>query len=206
MLRFSCAASFALECVPAFREQCPETELLTQRCHTPKAKEDLILGRSDIGVLLTADLQHSALEYLPLWTSELMLAVPENHEPLLEDELAAGDYHRIADDNFILTHAPSFGRDAEEHVLRHMGIQPKIICEVEENISRCYMLNKCIGNAFVPSHVLQPDDHFHTYSLQPPYRFHIVAAYPKSITLSEPMKCLIRLLLNHFEQNWQSIR
>ena len=63
------------------------------------------------------------------------------------------------------------------------------------------MLNKGLGNAFVPSHTLRKDNTFSTYSLNPPLTFYIVAAYPKNITLSEPMKQMIRLLLSHFDQD-----
>lgn len=62
-LRFACATSSAIECIPTFRKACSDIELLIQRCNTPKAKEDLIMGRADLGVLLTSSLQHTALEY-----------------------------------------------------------------------------------------------------------------------------------------------
>ena len=81
-----------------------------------------------------------------------------------------------------------------------MQIQPNIICEIEDDVSRRYMLNKGLGNAFVPSRLPHPEDTFHTYSLNPPLTFYIVAAYQKSISLSEPMKALIRLLLTEYDQ------
>lgn len=198
-LRFACATSSAIECIPAFREAYPDLELIIQRCNTPKAKEDLIMGRADLGVLLTSNLQHTALEYLPLWTGELLLAVPEGHPELSQEDITAGRFDGIRDDYFILTRAPSYGRDSEEQALHMMRLQPHIICEVEDNISRRYMLNKGLGNAFVPSSSRHEDDTFRTYSLNPPLTFYIVAAYPKSITLSEPMKQMIRILLTHFD-------
>ncbi len=75
-LRFGCATSQALECIPAFRQQYPDIELITQRCDTPTAKESLIMGRMDIAVLLTSSLQHSTLEYLPLSRAEVDLSRP----------------------------------------------------------------------------------------------------------------------------------
>ena len=198
-LRFACATSSALECIPAFREAYPDIELLIQRCNTPKAKEDLIMGRADLGVLLTSNLQHSVLEYLPLWTGELLLAIPEHHPELSQEDITAGNFDGIRNDYFILTRSPSYGRDTEEQALRMMNVQPHVICEVEDNISRCYMLNKGLGNAFVPSDSPHEGDTFRTYSLNPPLTFYIVAAYPKTITLSDPMKYMIRLLLTHFD-------
>ncbi len=200
-LRFACATSAALECIPSFHAACPDTELVIQRCSTPTAKEDLIMGRADLGVLLTSSLQHSILEYLPLWTGEMLLAVPQNHAPISQEEITNRNFEGLKDDYFILTHKNSYARDTEEQALRMMGFQPHVICEVEDNISRCYMLNKGLGNAFIPSHSLREDNTFSTYSLNPPLTFYIAAAYPKTITLSEPMKQMIRLQLGYFDQD-----
>ena len=199
-LRFTCASSSALECIPAFRKDYPEIELMVRRSNSLTAKEDLIMGHADLGILLTSSLQHSVLEYIPLWTGELLLAIPEGHPVLLPEDIERGDYSALQNDYFVLTHAPSFVRNAEDQALRNMQIQPNIICEIEDDVSRRYMLNKGLGNAFVPSRVPHPEDTFHTYSLNPPLTFYIVAAYQKSISLSEPMKALIRLLLTEYNQ------
>lgn len=199
-LRFACAASSALECIPAFRKDYPEIELMVRRSNSLTAKEDLIMGHADLGVLLTSSLQHSVLEYIPLWTGELLLAVPDGHPTLLAEDIEKGDYSAIQNDYFVLTHAPSFVRNAEDQALRNMQIQPNILCEIEDDVSRRYMLNKGLGNAFIPSHLSHPEDTFYTYSLNPPLTFYIVAAYQKSINLSEPMKQLIRLLLTEYDQ------
>ena len=199
-LRFACAASSALECIPAFRKHHPEIELMVRRSNSLTAKEDLIMGHADLGVLLTSSLQHSVLEYIPLWTGELLLAVPDGHPTLLAEDIEKGDYSAIQNDYFVLTHAPSFVRNAEDQALCNMQIQPNILCEIEDDVSRRYMLNKGLGNAFIPSHLSHPEDTFYTYSLNPPLTFYIVAAYQKSINLSEPMKQLIRLLLTEYDQ------
>lgn len=199
-LRFTCASSSALECIPAFRKDHPEIELMVRRSNSLTAKEDLIMGHADLGILLTSSLQHSVLEYIPLWTGELLLAIPDGHPALLPEDIERGDYSALQNDYFVLTHAPSFVRSAEDQALRNMQIQPNIICEIEDDVSRRYMLNKGLGNAFVPSRVPHPEDTFHTYSLNPPLTFYIVAAYQKSISLSEPMKALIRLLLTEYDQ------
>ncbi len=199
-IRFACATASALECIPEFRRLCPDTEVYSKRCNSPVAKEDLIMGRADLGILLTSSLQHSVLEYLPLWTGELLLAIPNGHPELKPEDIHENNFSSLKNDFFVLTHAPSFARDTEEQALRTMQLQPNVICEVEDNISRRYMLNKGLGNAFVPSNSHHSEDTFHTYSLNPPLSFYIVAAYPKTTALSEAMKQMIRLLLTHFDQ------
>ena len=49
------------------------------------------MGRADLGVLLTSSLQHTALEYLPLWTGELLLAVPEGHSEFSQKDINSGN-------------------------------------------------------------------------------------------------------------------
>ncbi|HBP24515.1 MAG TPA: hypothetical protein DD632_03580 [Oribacterium sp.] len=199
-LRFACASSSAMEIIPAFRKSNPEIELIVRRSNTPSAKEDLIMGRADLGVILTSSLQHSVLEYLPLWTGELLLAVPDGHSTIASEDFSHGDYTALQDDYFVLTRAPSFVRNAENQALRSMQLQPNVICEIEDDVSRRYMLNNGIGNAFVPSRAPHSEDTYHTYSLNPPLTFYVVAAYQKSIILSEPMKQLIRLLLTQYDE------
>ena len=141
-LRFTCASSSALECIPAFRKEHPEIELMVRRSNSLTAKEDLIIGHADLGILLTSSLQHSVLEYIPLWTGELLLAIPDGHPELLPEDIERGDYSALQNDYFVLTHAPSFVRNTEEQALRNMQIQPNIICEIEDDVSRRYMLNQ----------------------------------------------------------------
>lgn len=198
LLRFGCATSLALECIPAFRKKYPDIELITQRCNTPAAKEALITGRMDIAVLLTSSLQHSTLEYLPLSEGELLLAIPDKHPVLAEAQPFPAHYDALRDDYFILSPAPSYSRDMEEQALRIMGIRPQVLCEINDNVSRRYMLNRKLGNGFLPSYTLHEEDTFHTFSMQPALTFHMVAAYSKTITLSEPMKYMLKLLLSIF--------
>ncbi len=200
-LRFGCATSLAMECIPAFREKYPHIELITRRCNTPLAKEALVMGRMDIAVLLTQSLEHSTLEYLPLSKNELLLSLPENHPALSShrDFQNPEDYEMLCDDYFILSPAPSQSRDMEEQALRQMSIRPRVLCELDNNVSRRYMLNRGLGNGFLPNYTIQKEDTFRTFSLQQPISFFVVAAYPKTITLSEPMKYMLKLLVSIFD-------
>lgn len=199
LLRFGCATSLALECVPAFREKYPDIELTTQRCTTPAAKEALIMGQMDIAVLLTPALQHSTLEYLPLSKGELLLAVPENHPAFINENPFQEDYEALKNDYFILSPAPSYARDMEAAALRTMKITPPILCEISDNVSRRYMLNRKLGNGFLPSYTPREEDTFRTFPLQPSLSFFVVVAYSKTIKLSEPMKYMLHLLLSIFD-------
>ena len=199
-LRFGCAVVTAMECIPEFRELYPDIELVTQRCTTPVAKESLIMGHMDIAVLLTTSLEHSVLEYLPLSTGELVLAIPEHHPFVVGPDGFRDGYSALKDDYFILSPPPSLSRDMEEEALKQMQIQPRILCEINDNVSRRYMLNRGLGNGFLPDYTLRKEDTFRTYSLNPKLSFYVVAAYPRTIILSEPMKYMLRLLLTLFDK------
>ena len=190
VIRFGCATSHALEAVPQFRAEYPDIVLSTKRCNTPTAKEDLIMGRMDMAVLLTPTLQHGVLEYLPLSSSQAFLAVPAQHPGV-----GAG----LEEDYFILSPPGSYSRELEDKALKSLGIRPRILCEIADNETKRYMLHKNLGNAFLPEYSIQKEDTFVTFPLDPPLSFYIVAAYPKSIVLSEPMKCLLKTLLTVFD-------
>ena len=87
----------------------------------------------------------------------------------------------------------------EEQALKLMNIRPRILCEINDNVSRRYMLNKGLGNGFLPSYSIRPEDTFFTWSFQPNLSFYVVAACRKNTVLSEPMKSLLKLLLSHFQ-------
>lgn len=201
VLRFGCATSTALECVPEFRAAFPDIDLVTRRCNTTQAKEDLIMGRMDIAVLLTNSLQHTALEFFPLSEGEFLLSVPEHHPALPEAGTSELHPEALRDDYFILSPAPSFSRDVEDSALKSLGIQPRILCEINDNVSRRYMLNRGLGCGFLPDYTLRQEDTFHTFSLHPKQTFYVAAAYSRSATLSEPMKGLLKLLLNLFDKH-----
>ncbi len=205
VIRFGCATSHALEAIPQFRAEYPDMLLSTRQCTTPTAKEDLIMGRMDMAVLLTPTLQHSVLEYLPLASSQALVAVPPQHPAASkkgsEDNPFREGYGCLEEDYFILSPSGSYARELEDRALKSMGIRPRILCEISDNETKRYMLSRNLGNAFLPGYSIQAEDAFVTFPLDPPLSFYIVAAYPKSTVLSEPMKCLLKTLLTVFDGN-----
>lgn len=209
VIRFGCATSHALEAIPQFRAEYPDMLLSTRRCNTPTAKEDLIMGRMDMAVLLSPTLQHGVLEYLPLSSNQLLLAIPAQHPAAAlrgnthqEDGIVPfPEAGSLEEDYFILSPHGSYSRELEDKALKSMGIRPRILCEIGDNETKRYMLGKNLGNAFLPGYSIQAEDTFATFPLNPPLSFYIVAAYPKSMVLSEPMKCLLKTLLTVFDGN-----
>lgn len=199
-LRFGCACMEALECIHIFRENFPDTELITMNNTTPLIQTALLTGRLDMAVMLTTSLQHNLLEFLPLKTCRMYLAVPDGHPILQEENPSQNGYEALKNDYFILRQKPSFSRDREEDIIRRWNFQPKVLCETSDNISRRYMLNQGLGTSFVHDYMIQEEDKYHVLPLNPPVEYFIVAAYPKYITLTETMKELIKICLTLFEK------
>lgn len=197
-LHFGCATSSALECIPTFHKLYPDIELSAKRCTSSEAKEALIMGHLDVAVLLTNTLQNQVLEYLPLSKNELLLSIPESNPVSGQSDPFSHGYDCLKNDYFILSPKFSYARELEDQALAQMGLQPHILCELSDNASRRYMLNKNLGNSFLPSYSIEKEDTFSTWSLEPKLTFHIVAAYRKNTVLSPPTKDLLNLLLTHF--------
>ena len=200
-IRFGYTPINAIECLPAFRMEFPDIELSTRQYSTLEAKEALIQGSLDIAVVLTSSLQHGSLEFLPLCKDELLLALPAGHPAAKEEKPFKDGYSRLAGDYFILDPAGTYSRNIEDRALNAMGIQPKILCETNDYTTERYMLNRGLSNCFIPRFSLHAEDTFRTYPLDPPQSFYVAAAYSKNIILSEPVKYLLRLLLNLFDRH-----
>jgi DNA-binding transcriptional LysR family regulator len=198
-IRFGVATSHALMSVPGFHKDYPGIELISKRCNSIEAKEELIMGRLDLAVLLTSSLHHSVLEYLPLSENQVLLAVPKSHPVLSQAFPFANGYECFKDDYFIMSSRDSFSREAEEKALIQMGIEPHVLCEITNVETKRYMLNKGLGIAFLPGYTVRNDDSFVTFSLKPPISFYVVAAYPKNNLLTDPMKALLKRLLEAFD-------
>ncbi|MBT9776765.1 LysR family transcriptional regulator [Clostridium sp. MCC353] len=200
-IRFGYTPVNAIECLPAFRTEFPDIEISTRQFSTPEAKEALIQGSLDIAVVLTSSLQHGSLEFLPLCRDELLLALPAGHPAVKEEHPFKDGYSRLAGDYFILDPTGTYTRNIEDRALNSMGIQPKILCETNDYTTERYMLNRGLSCCFIPRFSLHAEDTFRTYPLDPPQPFYVAAAYSKNIILSEPLKYLLRLLLNLFDRN-----
>lgn len=199
-IRFGYAPVNAVECLPAFRREFPDIEISTRQYSSQEAKEALIQGNLDIAVVLTSSLQHGSLEFLPLCKDELLLALPAGHPALKEENPFKDGYSILASDYFILDPPDTYSRNIEDKALNSMGITPKILCETNDYTTERYMLNRGLSNCFIPKFSLHAEDSFHTYPLDPPQPFYVAAAYSKNIILSEPVKYLLRLLLNLFDR------
>lgn len=198
-IRFGYSLTNAIECLPAFRDTFSDVEISTRQYSSQEAKDALSLGSLDIAVVLTTTLEHGSLEFLPLCKDELLLALPDTHPAVREEVPFQNGYEALSGDYFILNPSSTYFREIEDRTLKNMGIQPKILCETNDYATARYMLNRGLSNGFLPRFALHEKDTFHAYPVTPQQSFYVAAAYSKNIILSDPMKYLLRLLLNLFD-------
>lgn len=197
---------FASEILPAFRKLHEDILLSTIDGNTSVAKEYLTGGMADLAVMATRDFSHSILEYIPLRTEELMLAVPSDH-PCIPVFMESGvDFQTLKDEHFILNQTNSYFRMMEQEIFYRCHFPPRILCEIADlNASRNMVANHR-GIAFLPKSMKEAAEEQKTaegiqyFSLNPPAMFHVVIAYHKDVPPASAVRDLIMVMLNAYNR------
>ncbi len=150
---------------------------------------------ADLAVLVTRELSHSMLEYIPLRKENLVLAVPDNHRCLDRFYKNGVDFSCFCDDSFILNPAKSTFRACENEIFSSRQFTPSILCESNDFTVIKHMVSCRKGIAFLPESVGEEESNYVCLPLNQPANFHLVIAYRKSSILTKPVKDLIMMLL-----------
>lgn len=159
------------------------------------AKDYVINGMADLAVMVTKELSHSMLEYIPLRKENLVLAVPDNHQYLKQFNKNPLDFSCFSNDSFILNPPKSTFRVCENEIFSNRQFNPSILCETNDLTVIKHMVSCHKGIAFLPESAVEEENNYVCLPLTPPSAFYIVIAYRKSCSLSKPVKDLIKLLL-----------
>ncbi len=159
------------------------------------AKDYVMNGMADLAVLVTRELSHSMLEYIPLRKENLVLAVPDNHRCLDRLYKNGVDFSCFCDDSFILNPAKSTFRACENEIFSSCQFTPSILCESNDFTIIKHMVSCRKGIAFLPESVAEEQSNYVCLPLNQPANFHLVIAYRKSSILTKPVKDLIMMLL-----------
>jgi DNA-binding transcriptional LysR family regulator len=150
---------------------------------------------ADLAVMVTKELSHSMLEYIPLRRENLLLAVPNDHWCLQQINKSAVDFSCFSEDSFILNPPKSTFRSCENEIFSSRQFTPSILCESNDLTVMKHMVSCRKGIAFLPESAVEEENNYVCLPLTPPAAFYIVIAYRKSCSLSKPVKDLIKLLL-----------
>lgn len=190
---------FASAILPSFKEQHPDVVLSTVDGNISVAKDYLLGGMADLAVMASREPSHSLLEFIPLKTEELLLAMPAD-DPLAEDFAENGaDLSRLADVPFILNQSNSFFRTLEGEAFRNRSLSPKVLCEISDLNASLRMVEDHKGLAFLPRSMSGKNERIRCFSIDPPAEFFVVIVYHKGNVLTKPVKDLIRVMLETYE-------
>ena len=159
------------------------------------AKDYVINGMADLAVMVTKELSHSMLEYIPLRRENLVLAVPDNHHCLNQNYKNGLGVSCFLNDSFILNPAKSTFRTCENEIFSSWQFTPSILCESNDLTVTKHMVGCRKGIAFLPESMWEKKSNYVCLPLTHPAAFYLVIAYRKSSILSKPVKDLIKLLL-----------
>ncbi|MDO5349745.1 MAG: LysR family transcriptional regulator [Lachnospiraceae bacterium] len=192
---------FSSEILPAFRELHSSIFISTIDGNASIAKNYLTNSMADLAVLATNDPSHSMLEYIPLRSEELMLAIPSDHSCIPSFRKSGVDFQLLKQEPFILNQINSHFRTLEREIFIRYQFTPNVLCEISDLNASKNMVSNHKGIAFLPSSMAQDSDRYVCFSLDPPATFHIVIAYHKSMLLTKPVRDLILLLLKAYDSS-----
>ncbi len=176
----------------------PELFVRTTYGTADVAREYLMNGMADLAILSTAELESSLLDFILLRTSELRLFLPIGHPYAREFQKNGVDPHLLSQDFFILSTPGTMLHQLSEQYFASQQFQPRILCEISGLDTIATMVANHQGLAFLPCESRDPK-RFIDLPLNPPFPFHIAAAYRKNTFFSNSMRDLILCLLQHYD-------
>ena len=190
---------FISRILPHFQACCPDISLSVISANTPVAKDYLTTGGADLGIMASKELSHSMLEFIPIRSEELQLMLPAD-SPLIPDfEKNGADMKKLDDTPVIIHQQNSFFQTLELSVFSDNGISPRILCEISDTLALINMVENHKGFAFIPRSISGSSSNVRCFSLENRVEFFIVMAYHKDTLLSDPMKALIKLILESYD-------
>lgn len=193
--------SFPAAILPDFTALHLDYNISTIDGNTSVAKDYLLNNMADIAIIATRESSHGLLEYSPLGSDELLLAIPANHPHVEQFRQSGVDLNCLRDDYFILNQKNSYFRTCEQDILTNCQFNPKVICEISDLDTAVHMVSNHKGNAFLPKSMGHNSTAYECFSFQPPATFRIVIAMNKSIPFSRAIKDLIAILVHHYQSD-----
>lgn len=186
---------------PVFREAYPDFYIQYTDTTAHHAKKLLTEKKADLAVFATTFLNVEGLEYLPLFTDELVLILPRSNPSLPASAKSSSFKELLHNEIFALHPSGSTFRYMEDEWLASIGISPKTVMETASfryALDAVYLKQCC---AFLPKTRLSNADPalLEPFSANPPYTFYVAAAYPENISFKTPVGKLLQIISEQFQ-------
>lgn len=184
---------------PHFYKMYPQITVEPIEARTKKLEKLVTKGILDIGFTSFSSKKKTANPKIPIFTEELILAVPSAHKlaPLatsLTEELTPMDLSVFEKDNFILMSKETTLRDIIDDLFDEVGFNPNILFEVSNTFSIMNMVSNGIGCAIIPTYYAQNNGKTVYFSLHSKPSWELAASYKKDSYLTQAARDFIDLV------------
>lgn len=183
--------------LPEFQQRFPNIEVITKAIPGAAAPDYLLNGLANFAVVFCRETGHPALEYLPLGTEELVLALPQIHPFVTaHQEPVIRDFTPLACEPFIFSSSDPDMRSLETAALNSCRYSPGSRYSAQNYESLLYMILDGAGMGLLPASKAQGSSALKLYRLEPVFLLHSYIIYNKNLTATPALTCLFELIKN----------
>ncbi len=184
---------------PELKRKFPKIELRLIPGNSEIMKEYLLNGMADIGIT-GSFFYHELLEFIPLHSDELVLAMPSSNPLASKFEREGFSAEALSSEYFILHKTEDSFRTVQQEAMERLGITAQALCEVSSLSAACHMVENGLGSSFLPLSLLATGNTtYRFFRLTPPINFSFSAVYPKSTVPNKAFKELLTVLRKCFK-------
>lgn len=174
-------------------------ELSVQRQH-----ELLTAGDLDIGFMtLLPEQRRSSLEYIPIVSEEIYLAVPARHPVARQtQQFAEIDISLLKEEPFVLMYQTSTIRPLVDGIFREAGFEPHVLFETANTNTIITMIRSEICCGLIPEYYVDKKKTDICYFALPSHpKWEVAAAYKQNRYISKAAREFISLAAKQWQEN-----
>lgn len=177
-----------------FQKKYPNVELYATDESAKNLLKKLNMGQLALIITSLDSLQKITLPYKVLSREEILLLVPKSLPYKSGGENHKLKWELLKSEHFILSKQNSTMRSITDHIFKQLGVNPDIVCELDNTSATIHMVAEGIGLAFLPKGLKVENEHIRYVSLMPKvYRYQVVI-YQEELALNHKMTDFIDML------------
>lgn len=177
-----------------FQKKYPGVELYATDENAKSLLKKLNTGQLALIITSLDSLQKITLPYKVLSREEILLLVPGTLPYRIWGENRKLKWELLKNEHFILSKQNSTMRSITDHIFKQLGINPDIVCELDNTSATIHMVAEGTGLAFLPGGLKIDHEQIRYVSLTPKvYRYQVVI-YQEAMTLNSKMTDFINML------------
>lgn len=177
-----------------FQKKYPGVELYATDESTKNLLKKLNMGQLALIITSLDSLQKITLPYKVLNREEILLLVPRTLPYKIWGENRRLKWELLKNEHFILSKQNSTMRSITDNIFKQLGVNPDIVCELDNTSATIHMVAEGTGLAFLPSGLKVENEQIRYVSLTPKvYRYQVVI-YQEEMSQNPKMTDFIDLL------------